>query len=203
MQELKSAFFAQIRLKQTRERNADRSASGLLVLLPVGNVLIFLRLGVVIWLKFFLFSLLVIVDVSADVETTEKHLKRHWKASGLVSMKRNSRRHDIWCRAASLSLTKKDTMYQQSVCCIHSGNSQSMRSPLKPKTKAPLNWIWSKKNEASSVSKSNYAISASCDHQPECLRYREGVAYLTSWMMVKYFFHHKYLFMCGPSADRP
>lgn len=44
--------------------------------LAIGNdILILLRFHVVVSLKFFLFSLLVIVNVSVDVKSTEEHLK--------------------------------------------------------------------------------------------------------------------------------
>lgn len=165
------------------------------------NVFIFLCFHVVVRQKFFLFSLLMPVDVSVDVEATEKHLKfnlRWWINFRLLINFTLSEKWDInrawfasfdWCTSSDWKLllselTKKETMYPQSVYCIHSGNSQSIRSPLKPNIKAPLNWIW----KAFGIKKILSTVS---------------LGMLTNWMMVKYFFHHKYLFICGPMAESP
>lgn len=63
----------------SKAHNNKFRAEVLLVLLAIGNK-IFILLGdhVVVGQKFLLFSLLVIVNVGADVETAEEHLKtRH------------------------------------------------------------------------------------------------------------------------------
>lgn len=141
----------------SKAHNNKFRAEVLLVLLAIGNK-IFILLGdhVVVGQKFLLFSLLVIVNVGADVETAEEHLKtRHWINVLIwyftLSFEFQQKNFNVSWVSARFVLTKKDTMYPHSVYCIHSGNSQSMRSPLKPKTRAPANWICRKEDKEKTI----------------------------------------------------